>query len=162
MAIAHLHLGTNQGDLTANLNLAIEKLKAKGTVIDKSHVYETEAWGKQDQPNFYNMAVTYDTELDPNALLHLVNEIEDDLGRVRNEKWGERIIDLDIITYDDKIICDEKLTIPHKHMSERNFVLVPMIEIAGEWIHPVLEKSIEELYMECQDRCEVILIEKGI
>lgn len=162
MAISHIHIGTNQGDLTANLKAAIEKLGTKGTVVDQSHIYETEAWGKEDQPNFYNMAVKYETELDPHALLQLVNDIEDQLGRVRNEKWGERIIDLDIITYDDKVICDEKLTIPHQHMTERNFVLVPMVEIAGEWIHPTKEKNIEELYMECSDRCEVILIETRI
>ena len=162
MAIAHIHIGTNQGDLVANLRTAIEKLSANGTVLDKSHIYETEAWGKQDQPNFYNMAVTYKTKLDPYALLKFVNEIEDDMGRQRNEKWAERIIDLDIITYDNKIICDEKLTIPHKHMAERNFVLVPMIEIAGEWMHPTMEKTIDELYVECLDTCEVLLTELGI
>ena len=162
MAISHIHIGTNQGDLTANLKAAIEKLGAKGTVVDTSHIYETEAWGKEDQANFYNMAVTYETKLEPHALLQLVNEIEDELGRVRNEKWGERVIDLDIITYDDKIICDEKLTIPHKHMAERNFVLVPMIEIAGEWIHPTLEKTIDEIYVECLDTHDVILLEQRI
>lgn len=162
MAITHIHLGTNQGNLVANLRTAIEKLSSNGTIVDKSHIYETEAWGKQDQPNFYNMAVAYKTKLDPHALLKFITEIEDEMGRVRSEKWGERIIDLDIITYDDKVICDENLTIPHKHMAERNFVLVPMIEIAGEWMHPKLEKTIDELYVECLDTCDVILIDKGI
>ncbi len=162
MAIAHIHIGTNQGDLIANLKLAIGKLGSKGTILDQSHVYETEAWGKQDQPNFYNMALAFETKLDPYGLLALVNEIENQLGRVRSEKWGERIIDLDIITYDDKVICDEKLTIPHKHMADRNFVLVPMIELAGEWLHPTLNKTIDELYVECHDRCEVILIDTTI
>lgn len=162
MAIAHIHIGTNQGDLIANLKAAILLLKEKGEILDKSHIYETEAWVKQDQPNFYNMALTYSTKLDPYALLQLVNSIEDKLGRERNEKWGERIIDLDIITYDDKVIYDEKLTIPHRHMSERNFVLIPMIEIAGEWLHPEMEKTIDELYIECHDTCEVILIDKEI
>jgi len=162
VAIAHIHLGTNQGNLATNLRTAIDKLGAKGTILYKSHIYETEAWGKEDQANFYNMAVTYETKLDPFALLQLVNEIEDELGRVRNEKWGERIIDLDIITYDDKVISDVNLTIPHKHMAERNFVLVPMIEIAGEWMHPVKEKTIDELYVECLDTCDVILIDKTI
>lgn len=162
MAISHIHIGTNQGDLIANLRSAIKMLETNGSVIDKSHVYETEAWGKQDQPNFYNMAVTYETGLEPYDLLKLVNEIEEELGRERNEKWGERIIDLDIITYDDKIIYDERLKIPHEHMAKRNFVLVPMMEVAGEWVHPNSEKTIEELYVECLDTCEVILIEKGI
>ncbi|MDB4162422.1 2-amino-4-hydroxy-6-hydroxymethyldihydropteridine diphosphokinase [Saprospiraceae bacterium] len=162
MAIAHIHIGTNQGDLANNLRTAIDKLRSKGNILDKSHLYETEAWGKVDQPNYYNMAVTYETKLDPYALLQLVNEIEDELGRVRKEKWGERIIDLDVITYDDKVISDEKLTIPHKHMAERNFVLVPMIEIAGEWIHPVKDKTIDELYIECLDTCDVILLDKTI
>ncbi len=162
MAISHIHIGTNQGDLRANLRAAIDKLEAQGTVLDKSHIYETEAWGKQDQPNFYNMAVTYETKLDPHALLKLVNDIEDELGRVRKEKWSERIIDLDIITYEDRVISDDTLTIPHRHMTERNFVLVPMIEIAGEWMHPTLEKTIDDIYVECLDRCEVIFIEKGI
>ena len=162
MAISHIHIGTNQGDLIANLRSAISKLEAKGTILDTSHIYETEAWGKKDQPNFYNMAVAYKTELEPYALLDLVNEIEDELGRRRNEKWGERIIDLDIITYDDKIIYDDKLKIPHEHMSKRNFVLVPMMEIGGDWMHPKEEKTIEELYVECHDTCEVIMIEKGI
>jgi len=162
VAISHIHIGTNQGDLSVNLKKALELLKTKGVILEQSHVYETEAWGKDDQPNFYNMAVSYQTDLEPHALLHLVNEIEDELGRERNEKWGERIIDLDIITYDDKVISDEKLVIPHRLMHKRNFVLIPMIEIAGDWLHPIKEKTIDELYIECQDTCEVILIEKGI
>ncbi len=162
MAISHIHIGTNQGDLLDNLKSAIKMLEMNGTVLDTSHIYETEAWGKKDQPNFYNMALTYETTLEPFALLDLVNQIEDELGRERNEKWAERIIDLDIITYDDKIIYEEKLKIPHEHMAHRNFVLVPMMEIAGDWIHPKEQKTIEELYVECHDTCEVILIEEGI
>jgi len=162
VAISHIHIGTNQGDLIANLKNALKLLRAGGNVLDKSHVYETEAWGKEDQPNFYNIAVSFETELEPYALLRLVNKIEDELGRKRNEKWGERIIDLDIITYDDKIIYDKRLIIPHRLMSERNFVLVPMIEIAEDWIHPILEKTIDELYIECEDTCDVIQLEKRI
>lgn len=158
MAISHLHIGTNQGELVDNLKDALQLLEEHGEVIDKSHIYETEAWGKQNQPNFYNMAISYETSLDPYGLLDIVNRIEDKLGRVRNEKWGERIIDIDIITYDDKVICEDKLTIPHRLMAERNFVLIPMLEIAEDWIHPRLEKSISELYIDCKDNCEVILI----
>jgi len=162
VAVSHIHIGTNQGDLLANLQAAIRLLEDKGEVVEKSHIYETEAWGKEDQPNFYNLALTYDTKLDPHDLLRLVNDIEDELGRVRNEKWSERIIDLDIITYDDKIICDDQLTIPHHHMAERNFVLIPMMEIAGDWLHPQMDKTIDELYIDCHDTCEVILIETEI
>lgn len=122
MAIAHIHIGTNQGDLANNLRTAIDKLRSKGNILDKSHIYETEAWGKVDQPNYYNMAVTYETKLDQYALLQLVNEIEDELGRVRKEKWGKRIIDLDVIKYDDKVIYDEKLTIQHKHIDRKSVV----------------------------------------
>lgn len=162
VAISHIHIGTNQGNLISNLKAALRLLEANGKIVDKSRVYETEAWGKKDQANFYNMAISYDTELEPYDLLKLVNEIEDQLGRERNEKWAERIIDLDIITYDDKFIYDDKLKIPHPHMVERNFVLIPMMEIAGEWMHPKEKKTIEELYLECHDACEVILIEEGI
>ena len=155
-------MGTNQGDLMANLHTAIRLLSEQGIIIDKSHIYETEAWGKQDQPNFYNMALTYDTKLQPYDLLSLVNDIEDQMGRKRNEKWEQRIIDLDIITYGDRVIEEEKLTIPHQYMAERNFVLIPMMEIAGEWLHPKMLKTVDELYIECKDTCEVILVDKEI
>lgn len=145
-----------------NLREALRQLSVHGSVTSQSHIYETEAWGNEDQPNFYNMAVAYKTKLTALDLLALVNDIEDKMGRLRNEKWSPRIIDIDILTYDDQVIDEPNLTIPHKHMSNRNFVLIPLMEVAEEWTHPVSQKSIDDIYLECHDPCEVIMIDNKL
>ena len=109
---------------------------------------ETEPWGVKEQPKFINMAVEIKAGLEPDALLHLLKNIEIEVGRLPTSHWGPRIIDLDILLYDDLIIKTPDLEIPHPHISERDFVLKPLAEIAPEKVHPLLGKSIKNLLME--------------
>lgn len=157
MATTYLHLGTNKGDKQKNLSQAIKAVRALGTVDLISSVYETEPWGNTDQDVFYNIACELRTDLKPMALLDAISKIEDDMGRIRTEKWGSRVIDIDIIAYENQVIDTDRLCIPHKHLHERNFVLVPMMEIAGLWEHPIKKVSVEELFIDCEDPCEVIM-----
>ena len=109
---------------------------------------ETEPWGVQEQPMFINMAVEIETALKPDALLHLLKNIEIEVGRLPTSHWGPRIIDLDILLYDDLIIKTSELEIPHPHISKREFVLKPLAEIAPEKIHPVFRKTMKRLLPE--------------
>lgn len=162
MATAYLHLGTNQGSLVNNLKDAVKLLSAHGKVVAKSHIYETEAWGNTNQDNFYNAAIALNTKLSPIQLLEAIHTIEDKMGRERREKWEPRVIDIDIILYDDQLIVSEKLTIPHKHMHERAFVLIPLMEVAEDWMHPTHEKTIDEYFADCDDESEVLMIDEKL
>ncbi len=126
-----------------------------GPIWSSSSYYETEAWGKTDQDDFINIALEVEHYMTPYQLLNTVNRIEDNLGRVRKAKWEERIIDIDIIFVEDIIIDTKKMTIPHKWMEKRNFVLYPMVEIAEKFIHPVLNKPLVELLKECEDTTKI-------
>ncbi len=157
---AYLLLGTNLGDRKANLTNALNKIKnGVGAITEISKIYETNAWGKTDQPDFFNQAILVQTELTPHDLLKVVLEIETEMGRIRHEKWEARTIDIDILLYNNAIINSPDLIIPHPHLQERNFVLIPLMEIAGEVIHPVLNLAIEELYFDCTDTLDVFLLE---
>lgn len=126
--------------------MAIDKLKANGITIKKvSSMYETKPWGLEEQPNFINMAIEVETVLSPNELLGMLKKVEEELGRQETVRWGPRIIDLDILFYDDAIIDMHYLRIPHPLLHKRDFVLLPMLEIAPEKIHPVLKKDIRQL-----------------
>lgn len=135
---AYLSLGSNIGDKNRNIQEAIRLLaKAPGiTVTAVSSFYETEPWGKTGQESFYNLAVELETILDPFSLLKTCQEIEDSLGRKRAEHWGPRIIDLDILIYDELNLQTEKLIIPHPYLEIREFVLAPLREIAKDLILP--------------------------
>ena len=149
------------GDRLKHLKEALGSIeKSIGRLEITSHIYETEAWGRKDQGDFYNLAVVVDTALSPEELLHTIQGIEQKGGRIRAEKWSPRTIDIDIILYGKKIIEADNLVIPHPHFDKRNFVLVPCMEVAGEWIVPTSGMNIEEHYEECQDECEVIMIDK--
>ena len=108
-------------------------------------MYETEPWGVKDQPRFVNMAIEGETALTPARLLEVLKMIEDEVGRVETYRWGPRVIDLDILLYDDLVMSTPELTIPHPRMHEREFVLRPLAEIAPDKTHPVLKKTVKEL-----------------
>ena len=140
---AYLLLGGNLGDREANLEQAIALLSAQvGEVISVSALYETAAWGKTDQPAFLNQAVALRTNLTALEVLTKALAIEQELGRVRKDKWGERLIDIDLILFGDEIIdIPDKLQVPHPHMQNRRFVMEPLAEIAPDVVHPVLGQT---------------------
>jgi 2-amino-4-hydroxy-6-hydroxymethyldihydropteridine diphosphokinase len=146
MPIAYLSTGSNMGNRAEMLEKANVLLEKKaGRLLALSKVVETPAWGKTDQPDFLNQVVKLETSLSPQELLNLNLGIEKQLGRNRVEKWGPRSIDIDILFYDNEIIDEPGLQIPHPWMHERLFVLEPMCEIAPDFVHPVLNKTIAVL-----------------
>jgi len=158
MNTVYLLLGSNEGDRTDWLNRAIEQLQDTcGPVTKRSAIYETAAWGIEDQPSFLNMALCIDTELQPLALLKQINTIEANLGRQRTLKWGQRTLDIDILFFNNDIIDLPELKVPHPEIQNRRFALVPMHEIAAELIHPANHKTITELLKECKDTLEAVL-----
>jgi 2-amino-4-hydroxy-6-hydroxymethyldihydropteridine diphosphokinase len=154
---AYLLLGGNLGSREANLEKAIELLNDKiGKVIATSSLYETAAWGKTDQPAFLNQAVAVQTSLNALEVLDLALSIELALGRVRKDKWGERLIDIDLVLFGNQIIdIPDKLQVPHPHMQYRKFVMEPLAEIAPEVVHPVLRKTILSICRNMNDPLEV-------
>jgi 2-amino-4-hydroxy-6-hydroxymethyldihydropteridine diphosphokinase len=154
---AYLLTGGNMGNREKNLARAKTLIGEKaGKVIRASALYETAAWGKTDQPSFYNQALEIETALPPKELLKLLLEIEKKLGRHRDEKYGPRIIDIDILLYGDQISNDPQLRIPHPELQNRRFALTPLAEIGPGLMHPVFKKSITELLAICTDTLEVI------
>lgn len=132
MPSAYLSLGSNVGDRKATLEAALGRLEAsrKVRVVKRSSIYETEPIGYVDQPWFYNLAVEVETDLDPHDLLVLTKQIEQELNRTREIRWGPRTIDIDIVLYDEVVISGDFLTLPHPQMTQRRFVLEPLHEIA--------------------------------
>jgi dihydropteroate synthase/2-amino-4-hydroxy-6-hydroxymethyldihydropteridine diphosphokinase len=145
-----LGLGTNLGDRKQNLIRAVHEIDALEGVSVRaiSAVYETEPWGLTEQPHFLNMAVSARTSLPPPALLAAVKEVEQHMGRERTVRWGPRLIDVDLLFYDDLVQETDKLIIPHPRLAERAFVLAPLADIAPEQKHPQLRKSVRELLAE--------------
>lgn len=152
----YLLLGTNLGDKKANLSKARGFItRAIGNISNASSIYETAAWGKTDQPSFLNQVVQVATDLSPLQVLEKIEEIEKCLGRERIEKWGERIIDIDILYYEKQVIDIENLQIPHTGIPNRRFTLIPLVEIAANFVHPVLELSNQQLLERCEDDLQV-------
>ncbi len=156
MHIAYLLTGTNLGDRCAYLAKAREAAGERcGTILIHSSIFETAAWGKEDQPEFLNQAICIQTDLNARELLNEILSIELSMGRVREEKYGARVIDIDILFFDDEIIHESGLTVPHPFLHERRFALVCMNDIAPELVHPELQLTIGELLISCTDPLEV-------
>lgn len=156
MAKTILHLGSNIGLRNANLRRAQRLLEKKlGKAIRVSSCYETGAWGIEDQRDFLNIALCFKTKLSPDQVLDVAQRVESKMGRRRLQKWGERIIDVDIIFYKDEVVKTERLQVPHPWMQERRFVLVPVAEIAANWRHPVLGLKVKKLLRKCADSGKV-------
>jgi 2-amino-4-hydroxy-6-hydroxymethyldihydropteridine diphosphokinase len=150
LSTAYVSIGSNLGDRLEYIREAIGKLKQveEIKICKASSVYETQPVGHKNQGWFLNMILKLKTTLEPLHLLELLLGIENQMGRKRNQKWGPRNIDLDILLYDDLILNSAKLTLPHPKMHQRRFVLVPLAEIAPRVVHPLLKKSIERLLVE--------------
>jgi 2-amino-4-hydroxy-6-hydroxymethyldihydropteridine diphosphokinase len=131
--------------------------KYAGIISAESKVYETAAWGNTNQSSFLNKVIRISTPHSPEALLNILLEAELKLGRIRDEKWGPRTIDLDILYYNNEIIKSAILTIPHPEIGNRRFTLVPLCDIAAEYIHPIVKKNNNELLNQCSDQSEVKL-----
>ena len=162
---AIIHLGSNQGDRLENLRTACRQLEQyAGRILQKSKVYETQPWGNSDQPDFLNMALRLETKSTPEELLRTVLHIEREMGRDRSveQKWAPRIIDVDIVLFADLVIKTPDLSIPHPEMHRRNFVLVPLLDIAADWVHPTLKETMEDLYWNNEDPLEVVMLEETI
>jgi len=153
---AYLLTGGNIGNREKTLGKALTLIhKYCGNISAQSSIYETAAWGKTDQSSFLNQALELETDQPPGQLLRQLLKIETEIGRVREEKYGPRIIDIDILFYNEEILNDPLLKLPHPEIQNRRFVLVPLAEIAAGFIHPVLKKTIAELLAICPDNLEV-------
>jgi 2-amino-4-hydroxy-6-hydroxymethyldihydropteridine diphosphokinase len=151
--IAFLGLGTNLGDREENLKIAVDNIsESAGEVVSFSQIYETEPWGFRNEDHFFNMVIQIKTRLKPVDLLKQLLKIEIQIGRVRGaEKYSSRIIDIDILLYENEIINKPYLKVPHPMIQERKFVLVPLCDIAPGMVHPVLNKTFKILLEECDD-----------
>lgn len=157
MSTAYLGLGTNLGDRKENLRKAVDAIALNMSVCKQSSLYETAAWGYTDQPDFLNQVIEVETDLTPLRLLNFLKKTEKELGRVKNFRYGPRLIDLDILFFEDLVKSTSRLQIPHPRIPERAFVLVPLNEIAPALKHPVSGKTAAELLEELPDRTGVRL-----
>jgi 2-amino-4-hydroxy-6-hydroxymethyldihydropteridine diphosphokinase len=160
-----LSLGSNMGDRLKNLQQAVAVVNILAAVpfsIKSSAVYETAPWGKTEQPAFLNAVISFETILPPAQLLEKLLSGEKMMGRVRDEKWGPRIIDLDILYYYDQVIEQEHLHIPHPEIVARRFVLQPLCDLAPDFVHPVLKQTNSELLRSCPDPLDVHVFSKKL
>ncbi len=147
-----LLLGSNLGDRQMYLGQAISCIENDiAPVVKASSVYETQSWGKTDEPDYLNQVIMLQTDMPAAAILERILAIEQRLGRQREEKWGSRTIDIDILFYGDEIINEPGLQVPHPRLHERRFTLEPLAELAPELVHPLLNKSISAIKNQLKD-----------
>lgn len=145
----YLALGSNLGDRVENLKEAVAALPPQMEVKAKSLIYETPPWGYEDQPRFLNQVLMAETYLDPEPLMKHIKRLEIALGRKASFRNGPRLIDIDILFFDDLVMSTPALTLPHPRLHERGFVLLPMMDIAPDLVHPVIRMSIREMLVGC-------------
>lgn len=160
MKITYLLIGSNEGNRMQWLKEAIKQIGDKcGAIEQQSSIYQTAAWGLEDQPDFLNMALEVHTNLNTLELLKSINTIEGNLGRQRKVKWGQRTLDIDILFYNQETINTPNLIVPHPRLEERRFALLPLNEIAPNMVHPISKKTVSQLLAECTDTLDVELYE---
>ncbi|WKK57284.1 2-amino-4-hydroxy-6-hydroxymethyldihydropteridine diphosphokinase [Sphingobacterium sp. BN32] len=156
MNIVYLLTGANIGDPRQQLKDAkVEIAERVGKIIKESSVYESEAWGVEDQPIFLNQVLEVITPLSAAKVLQTIQQIELVLGRIRAQRWGSRTIDIDILYYNNDIIHEPDLQVPHPYIQERNFTLIPLSEIAPNFEHPIFKKTNQQLLMDSKDPLNV-------
>lgn len=158
-----LAIGTNIGDRSLNLKLAKNAINAQIGVVNKeSSIYQTAAWGLEEQDDFYNQVIEVcfgeNEDIIPLDILKKCKRIEDEMGRVKFQKWGPRLIDIDILFCANEVVDLAELRVPHPHLQDRNFVLVPLCEIAPDLVHPVMQKSMKKLLEDCVDELPVKVV----
>lgn len=157
--ISYISIGSNVGDRVMNINKAIAKLSSFSQIICKSSLYETQPWGYLDDVNYINIVVKIQTSHSPLILLSYLKTIERNMGREQSvsSQYMARIIDLDILFFNDLVVASDLLSIPHEKLYARNFVLKPLAEIASNYICPITNKSVMQLLKECEDKSGVLL-----
>lgn len=156
--MVYLSIGSNIGDRLQNLRDAVDKLKQHGFMLKDSPVFKTEPLGYANQPYFYNAVVSFECSISPFELLKITQQIEIELGRIREFPNSPRTIDLDIITYGSQIIDTPELKIPHPRYHERQFVLVPIAILDLDFVCPLTQKTIDKMLEECQDNTNIQII----
>jgi deoxyguanosine kinase len=159
MSKVYFSIGSNKGNRSGLINEAIDKIDIIiGKVLQKSSIYETKSWGFNSN-NFYNICILLESTLTPELILNKILTIEKDIGRLKTtDQYSDRCIDIDILFFDNRIVNSKSLEIPHPRIQLRKFVLTPMLELTPDLIHPILNKSIRQLELECVDKDQPIKV----
>ncbi len=162
MGFGFLLTGSNVGNRLSNLKKAGEFLGSELKIFERSKIYESKAWGLKDQDDFLNQILKIQLEKDPSELLKITQGVEEKMGRSRKEKWGPRIIDIDILYLDQMIINESDLVVPHPEIQNRMFTLKPLAELAPDLTHPILKMNQKELLESCEDHVPVWIYQPSI